>query len=221
MNTDDYIISFVSGLLLSGFPFAVGWFIVSIVILSSYGMFFRRPRPHVGNEVFKRVEPSIAHGYSSTPVICIFMIIWIPAPLFHSIPNCGFAGFRHPVSYLESCRTISNNFTMEASTGLGESIPNMTSKGSCKRTASAGAFPHYTSTGINPIWGNSGKPSKFFTSYIFKCSAPLDWLARRYTFCLVLAHGIYGLSSSEGHSATTDGLCAFNISQSGGLSIWG
>lgn len=68
-------------------PSAIPRRIATIVVLSLYGIVKTRPRPHVGQEVLKRISPAITHLNSATAIVLVSSTIGIGASLNHAIPG--------------------------------------------------------------------------------------------------------------------------------------
>jgi len=77
---------FVQLLLLVSRPSAVLWAIVPIIVYSFHSH-SRWSLSHVCDEIRKRIEPSIAHFYSSSPVVSESSIPGIVASAFNSQPH--------------------------------------------------------------------------------------------------------------------------------------
>jgi len=52
---------------------------------------FRWCRPHICDEILKRVTPTIANGYSTTSIIFVRSSCWAMTTLFHRNPNTIFS----------------------------------------------------------------------------------------------------------------------------------
>ena len=79
----------VGSLLLSGGPPTIGWFIVSVVINSIYGL-ANWTWAHVLEKVQKVVSPSLTYLNATGPIFMEVLVIWVFASLNHSAPNIVF-----------------------------------------------------------------------------------------------------------------------------------
>lgn len=268
-------ISFVGNLFFNCLPFAIGWFIVSIVVHSSDGMPLRGSRPHVGIEILKGVKPPLTDFNTPSSIIHKLRILYIGASLLHGIPNFAFRAFCHSVSSEESSSACFSVVPLKASTGFGVSsfhgnsphmthvstiafaLPNRASafvsthalynqkttkplsseiiKSSERTTTSAGksflkkeigcGYKPFDSTGTFTLpvrgsrfrgsssKGNGGPIGEFSSCEVLESLAFIDRRDFRDNPFLGFIHSDNMLSSSEGRSAPTDGLCVFHFSQ--------
>jgi hypothetical protein len=90
----------IVGLLFLRRPAAIFWAVVPIVIDAINRMFKRWARTHVAIEVFERISPTIANGYSTTPVSRKLAALRVVASLLHCSPNVVFSRFKHSVDFV-------------------------------------------------------------------------------------------------------------------------
>lgn len=91
------VISFISGLFRWRCPAAISRFVIAIIVNAIDGMLRRRPRSHVGVEVFKTFEPSLADVDAASPVYRKFLVLWIVAFIMQSRPSRVLGRFAHAV----------------------------------------------------------------------------------------------------------------------------
>src|SRR5258706_5288625 len=72
-------------LLCSGCPVAIS-LVVAFVVIDPIQAHPFRLYPHVGQEVFKRIHPTLADGYTSPTVILVAGTLWIVTPDLHVRP---------------------------------------------------------------------------------------------------------------------------------------
>jgi hypothetical protein len=77
----------VCPLSLSGGPDAISRFVVSIVVLAFNGVLIGRARTHVGQKVFKRLQPPIADQDSPASVVAVSLDVRVRTSLDHGVPN--------------------------------------------------------------------------------------------------------------------------------------
>ena len=97
--------AFVVVLLLLCLPAAVFGGVASVIVDSSYGCSLERLRPHVSEEVLKRVLPAFTDFNSSGPVVLELGIIGLVAPRPHITPAPVFVRVFHPMSRIPAACT--------------------------------------------------------------------------------------------------------------------
>lgn len=89
----------VSHLLAACRPAAVSWLVVSIVV-NAVNLFAGGPLTHIGKEVFKRMNPPFANGYSATAVVMVLYAVGVIAPILHGSPRAVCATGVSPLSLM-------------------------------------------------------------------------------------------------------------------------
>src|ERR1700749_465629 len=80
----------VAALFLHSGPSTICRLVVLIVVFSFDGMFWRRPRPHIGIEIFETGKPTIANFNASHSIMRKTFRFWIIAASLHFAPNAPF-----------------------------------------------------------------------------------------------------------------------------------
>ena len=91
------IVSFVVRLFVTGCPFAIARFVVTVVVDPFNRRAMRRALPHVVIKVSKRLNPSVADNDTSRAVIFIKFVVAVIAPVSHLRPRMPFWRMRHTV----------------------------------------------------------------------------------------------------------------------------
>lgn len=105
---------FVLGLLFSGCPTAVPWFVVSVTVRETIKAQAARIFAHVSKEVFK-FHPALTNRYAASAVAIITRGIGVEASLFHLVPRTK--SWRGP----SCCMTMfGHNLSMQAPTRTGK-----------------------------------------------------------------------------------------------------
>lgn len=180
---DDFdIVSLVRALLKPRCPSAIPGFVVSVIFSAIDGVFHGGSRAHVGIEVFKRVNPSLAHLYSPASIVCKLVVVGVLASLFHFHPNIEFTRFGHAVFFQVARCACASVFPLEASTGAGAVFfPN---EGGCGDTRCAPAvttaFPNSTTAASCPFWQelNHYKPAESLSGKVLAPPAESARLAQ-------------------------------------------
>jgi len=115
MSSKNSISSKVSHLLLAGRPLAIGWFVMTVSVLSFYRHVWRA-FTHVGKKVWKTV-PSFADLNAFSSVVLIALLILIRAPSPHRNPNAIRFGFVCSVGMSVRCFVRHNGISVFASGG--------------------------------------------------------------------------------------------------------
>jgi hypothetical protein len=96
---DQYtIISLVATLFSSCCPATVARFIVAVVVYPLQAVRWGWLSSHVGEEVVKRLLPSLAHLDSTTAIVFVTSTVWVVTSLIHGIPCIVLRGMLHTVS---------------------------------------------------------------------------------------------------------------------------
>ena len=82
-------------------PSAISRFVVTVVIGEAIQRRSRRPRAHIGDEIGKTV-PALAHPYSTTAVVPVFVVFGIAAALPGGFPRHVFFG---PAAVIRASRS--------------------------------------------------------------------------------------------------------------------
>lgn len=179
------------------------------------GIFPRRTFPHILKEVFK-LFPPLANINATANIVISSVAIHICAAILHSSPTPICFSEPHSVSLQPSL--IDWLCAFDANTTAGDCGPLQSSKISRCDTqgfrVSAGALakPH-----IRPL-GFMGKSDHSQSPEVLACEialsfprlAGLDFARLGRSSILVLAYGVYGLSSSERPALATSGARAFS-----------
>ena len=83
---DSYVCAFVITLLFGSRPAAIFGAVVAVHIYAVDGMFDGRTATHIGQEVFKRIKPTVAHLDATTSVVLIIFVIRVQASCNDSCP---------------------------------------------------------------------------------------------------------------------------------------
>ncbi len=198
---DHFIGAFISLLLGCGGPPTVPRFIVSVIVwVTIQGMFIGGAFPHIGKEVFEG-EPSCRHDNSSVHIPVGTSRIWVSGPSLSVSPTTISSREPHPVGFQSNGIHSLSSFLTNAPTGLCWPLFSFEVCG-----GDIHGLPAVTQA--LPNWGPS---IAFNDSGRSQSSVFLDRLSGRATFFLSFIHGNNMLRLSEGHSATTGGLCAVRI----------
>lgn len=168
------VVSFISNLLRTCFPPAVRGLVVSIIIHSSYGKFFRGSFSHVFEKFFKRFFPSVTYFYASSSIVMKFWIVWIKASLPNITPDSIFCSRR--ISPRKSVRySFLSHFFFKTAARFSKTRLEITSDYLSLNSAFATTNPEFRPS----YFGSSGKskhgpPTEYFSSDIRNY---LDWSA--------------------------------------------
>lgn len=89
-----FIAPSIASLLFWGSPTTISRFIISIFVwVAIQCVNIARRFAHIGQEVFKRVQPSIANSYSTTAVIVIIAVTRVKTSFFHAAPRFVYSRF--------------------------------------------------------------------------------------------------------------------------------
>lgn len=104
---NESIRALVSSLLSCSCPTAVCRFVAFRAIDSVNAVRWRWFRPHVGVEVFKRLQPALAYYFSVSAVGCKAFMLWVIASLLHCQPRRVFWRVYHAMSSSSACKATS------------------------------------------------------------------------------------------------------------------
>jgi hypothetical protein len=155
-------------------PFAIRWFVISIVVNAIQAIFseWRRTRPHVGKKILKRMKPSGANFNSSAAINWIFGIAGIKASLFHAAPRAIFWGLRFMVrsSVCIAAQQTRRCLAGQTSTTSGYACANVRGCGDDSSSTIAAAFPHNI-FGFGDFYAlDRHQPPKPYTRQLFSFS---------------------------------------------------
>jgi hypothetical protein len=91
VDREEMVGTFVVLLLSRSGPPNIAWLVVSIVVDAIDLMPWRRPQPHVGQEILELV-PAFAHGDPASTVVFVLFVIWVAAARMHVAPRMVFGG---------------------------------------------------------------------------------------------------------------------------------
>jgi hypothetical protein len=103
MIREPLAITPIATLLFLGRPFAIRWFVVSIIIYPIYALLCWTCS-HVGKEIFKFL-PSLADFDASATVVFIICGFWIFTSLAHGYPTAMAGIFAHSMSNISGAPT--------------------------------------------------------------------------------------------------------------------
>ncbi len=110
----NYCCSFIVGLFFTSGPLTIARGIISIIINSVNTMLVCGPLTHIGYEVFKGINPTLAHADTSASPIGKTFVVGIITTIFHAGQRFIFNGTRFPVS----CFHFFSYLFMQTSTGF-------------------------------------------------------------------------------------------------------
>lgn len=170
---NQYIRASISTLTRRVIPLAIAWLIVSIVVNSVYGQVSTRLSSHVTQEaqearysVFS-IDPSIANGNTSTPVIGERVTFFIVTSVHNGVPCSIFDCSCFSPGFTMSCASFYCHFYREASTAFSCPPAKRTNIYTALLAAGAFTLPQKPFSGFT-IHANSRKSSKHLPGKINK-----------------------------------------------------
>lgn len=131
----------VAGLDFAGRPNAVGGTVRPVVIKPLNRVIRGRARPHVGEEVFKRLKPPMANKNPSGSVVLPILAVGVRAAAFDVAPNVPLWADAPFSGHSVGCKALSNDFGSETSATDAGAVSQRRSINGFFRTAIAAARP--------------------------------------------------------------------------------
>lgn len=166
-------------------PDAVFGAVVTIIVNTFERVIACGFEPHIGNEVLKRVHPSLAHLYPSGAVSFKSGIVRFIASPLHGVPRYKLGSAGH--SMLNT--SLAASLSLQASTRLSVASAEMVAGGKCGLSTPtelciAEAFPKNLAKVVFPSNLQRSEPSKLLAGNILETNAAADRLKRSHSASL-------------------------------------